>query len=97
MLRDQHSKKLGFPFTGSPRRCGGQGDVLAGLLGTFAAWSTDSETKKSFGKACPHSPLIVAALGASMVILQVSYNVLESVSNSEKTFRDDSVTLMLAS
>jgi ATP-dependent NAD(P)H-hydrate dehydratase len=24
---------------GSPRRCGGQGDVLAGLTTTFAAWA----------------------------------------------------------
>ena len=28
---------------GSPRRCGGQGDVLAGTIATFLAWSTRSE------------------------------------------------------
>ncbi|XP_003737248.1 ATP-dependent (S)-NAD(P)H-hydrate dehydratase [Galendromus occidentalis] len=52
---------------GSPRRCGGQGDVLAGLLGTFVSWATDTQVQRVFNKNCPHSPLIVAALGASMV------------------------------
>ena len=28
---------------GSPRRCGGQGDVLAGTIATFLAWSTRSK------------------------------------------------------
>jgi ATP-dependent NAD(P)H-hydrate dehydratase len=28
---------------GSPRRCGGQGDVLAGALGTFLAWARNAE------------------------------------------------------
>jgi ATP-dependent NAD(P)H-hydrate dehydratase len=32
---------------GSPRRCGGQGDVLAGTLGTFLSWAR----KSSHGKA----------------------------------------------
>lgn len=25
-------------YEGSPRRCGGQGDILAGAIGTFMAW-----------------------------------------------------------
>ncbi|KAL2919401.1 hypothetical protein HK105_201045 [Polyrhizophydium stewartii] len=29
---------------GSPRRCGGQGDVLAGVLGTFLAWTNGFKT-----------------------------------------------------
>ena len=24
---------------GNPRRCGGQGDILAGMLATFLAWA----------------------------------------------------------
>ncbi len=29
---------------GAPRRCGGQGDVLAGATGVFAAWAVAAET-----------------------------------------------------
>jgi ATP-dependent NAD(P)H-hydrate dehydratase len=28
-----------IPLIGSPRRCGGQGDILAGSVGTFLAWA----------------------------------------------------------
>lgn len=34
---------------GSPRRCGGQGDLLAGVLGTFTHWAhmaTESNIEK---------------------------------------------------
>ena len=50
---------------GSYRRCGGQGDVLAGTLGTFAYWSkkayqeqTDKFAKNSIG------PALLAAFAA---------------------------------
>lgn len=42
---------------GSPRRCGGQGDVLAGITGVFSAWASNLGT----------SPVIAAA-GACMVL-----------------------------
>jgi len=29
-----------------PRRCGGQGDILAGAIGTWAGWARDDYTKK---------------------------------------------------
>jgi len=46
---------------GSPRRCGGQGDMLAGLLATFLGWGTwrDRGTDDSSINAC-----VVAAWGA---------------------------------
>jgi ATP-dependent NAD(P)H-hydrate dehydratase len=28
---------------GSPRRCGGQGDILAGVIATFANWATKAQ------------------------------------------------------
>ena len=44
---------------GSPRRCGGQGDVLSGTLATFLHWSTKAGD-------CPEpGPEIVAAWGAA--------------------------------
>jgi ATP-dependent NAD(P)H-hydrate dehydratase len=48
---------------GSPRRCGGQGDVLSGCLGTFAYWATKVEQKE--GKAAPQ---LYAALAASTIV-----------------------------
>ena len=30
---------------GSPRRCGGQGDILAGAIGVFFAWATQTEKR----------------------------------------------------
>lgn len=53
---------------GSARRCGGQGDILAGALGTFTYWS-----QKAFGSRTRdlnlHSfgPNVVAALGGCML------------------------------
>ena len=46
---------------GSPRRCGGQGDVLAGSLATFLHWSTMAADS---GLESP-GPQIVAAWGAA--------------------------------
>ena len=46
---------------GSPRRCGGQGDVLAGSLATFLHWSTMGGE----GGCQPPGPQIVAAWGAA--------------------------------
>ena len=45
---------------GSPRRCGGQGDVLSGSLGTFAFWSSSRPEKTS-----EYSWQLVACKGAS--------------------------------
>ena len=39
----EYSRSYVCDEMGSPRRCGGQGDVLAGTIATFLAWSTRSE------------------------------------------------------
>ena len=45
---------------GSPRRCGGQGDVLSGTLATFLHWATMA------GDSCPPpGPEILAAWGSA--------------------------------
>ena len=33
-----NERQLSCEAEGSPRRCGGQGDILAGVLGVFLAW-----------------------------------------------------------
>jgi len=42
-LEGLHSRFYVCDEMGSPRRCGGQGDVLAGTIATFLAWSIRSE------------------------------------------------------
>ena len=50
---------------GAPRRCGGQGDVLAGCLGTFLAWSRKApDTTLDTGVPCS----MLACYGASSVV-----------------------------
>ena len=41
--RISHRRHLVCDEPGSPRRCGGQGDVLAGAIATFLAWATRSK------------------------------------------------------
>ncbi|OQR67385.1 ATP-dependent (S)-NAD(P)H-hydrate dehydratase-like [Tropilaelaps mercedesae] len=70
--------------TGSPRRCGGQGDVLAGLLGTFSCWAFNAEVNGSL-KNCPLAPSVVASLGASMVTRRCARNAFKKMRRSTLT------------
>lgn len=38
--------------TGSSRRCGGQGDVLSGAVGTFLAWGKNYEEREAKDEQC---------------------------------------------
>ena len=49
---------------GSPRRCGGQGDLLAGVLATFLTWSYLPSTESPSTTTSLHSPGVVAAWAA---------------------------------
>ncbi|KAI1287988.1 ATP-dependent (S)-NAD(P)H-hydrate dehydratase [Halotydeus destructor] len=57
---------------GSPRRCGGQGDVTAGTLGTFSFWSQQAFANNSQLSKAAYGPTIVACLGASMLTRRCS-------------------------
>lgn len=46
---------------GCPRRCGGQGDVLAGSIATFVSWSKHAQVNFT------GNPLLLAAFGGSTV------------------------------
>lgn len=39
-------------LTGSSRRCGGQGDVLSGAVGTFLAWGKNYEEREAKDEEC---------------------------------------------
>ncbi|KAI9326651.1 Ribokinase-like protein [Zopfochytrium polystomum] len=53
----------------SPRRCGGLGDILAGVLATFVAWSTRPGASSSSSSSSSSSPppLVASAMAASAV------------------------------
>jgi ATP-dependent NAD(P)H-hydrate dehydratase len=56
---------------GSPRRCGGQGDLLAGSLGVAAYWAASHASKapvQSLSEDIPLSPNVLACALASVVV-----------------------------
>ena len=52
---------------GSPRRCGGQGDLLSGTLGTFLGWA-NLQAKQTNASTISNRLILGAALGASMLV-----------------------------
>ncbi|OQR84671.1 hypothetical protein ACHHYP_13056 [Achlya hypogyna] len=55
---------------GSPRRCGGQGDVAAGTVGAFLAWHSSQQATDRAGSDL--NPMLVAAMGGSLLTRQSS-------------------------
>jgi len=65
---------------GSPRRCGGQGDLLAGTLAAFLIWSLAHHQQHN----CPApGPEVIAAWGACRLARGCS----EKVTNFDKNNR----------
>lgn len=57
----QEKKPLYIKEYGSPRRCGGQGDILAGIIGTFCSWA-NSKPKST------NSFIISAVITSSLLV-----------------------------
>jgi len=51
---------------GSPRRCGGQGDILSGVIGVFMAWAHQHYSSGSITPSIPY-PLLASYAGASLM------------------------------
>ncbi|XP_029794256.1 ATP-dependent (S)-NAD(P)H-hydrate dehydratase [Suricata suricatta] len=66
---------------GSGRRCGGQGDLLAGALGVLVHWALLAGPEKTNGS----SPLLLAALGACALTRQCSRQAFEKHGRSTTT------------
>lgn len=62
--RDVIGKYLGAAFQGSGRRCGGQGDLLAGSIATMLHWASCAGVEE---------PGVVACRGASLLIRLCNY------------------------
>ncbi|KAL8292513.1 hypothetical protein RQP46_001125 [Phenoliferia psychrophenolica] len=66
---DGEGEELVNDVEGSVRRCGGQGDVLSGLVGTFLAWGKSYEErvgKDSLDVPLAHIPLLAAYAGSTV-------------------------------
>ncbi|KAI5076596.1 hypothetical protein GOP47_0008661 [Adiantum capillus-veneris] len=66
---------LSSDFFGSPRRCGGQGDVLSGSIGAFMAWSRaffmtggNDNVKVFVEERLSKNPALVAAMAGSLLV-----------------------------
>lgn len=62
--------KVECPIGGSNRRCGGQGDLLAGALATFYHWALNLTNKDNSGKPITNDghPAILSCYAASYLI-----------------------------
>lgn len=57
---------------GSPRRCGGQGDIVSGAAATLMHWSHAADAPAGDGAAGQLAPAPLAALGAAMLVRRCS-------------------------
>lgn len=64
--------KIECPVGGSNRRCGGQGDLLAGAIATFYHWALNFSNKDNSGQPIANDghPAILACYAASHLIKQ---------------------------
>ncbi|KAL1726217.1 Ribokinase-like protein [Schizophyllum commune] len=68
------SEQVEVDVEGGYKRCGGQGDVLSGGVGTFLAWGKCYEDGAFGDHSLPISRVpLLAAIGASMVTRQTSH------------------------
>ncbi|KAF9454286.1 YjeF domain-containing protein [Macrolepiota fuliginosa MF-IS2] len=66
--REKFSELVEVDTPGGMKRCGGQGDVLSGAVGTFLAWGRCYEDGAFGDKTVPVSRMpLLAAVGGSMV------------------------------
>lgn len=69
---------------GSPRRCGGQGDLLSGSMGTFTYWA-HSYCSNSAREKLPYNATIVAAVGACMLTRKCNWLAFQKYARSTLT------------
>ncbi|CAN6450508.1 unnamed protein product [Victoria cruziana] len=54
---------------GSPRRCGGQGDILSGSVAVFSSWARRVlETRKEPDDSIPMNPMVLGSISGSVLL-----------------------------
>ncbi|CAF0742660.1 unnamed protein product [Didymodactylos carnosus] len=83
-MSEQQLEAVQCSVDGSPRRCGGQGDLLSGALGTFYFWSVKNKDKLDTlrTKSNPLNPAQVACYAASTLVRLSSQHVFEKLGRS---------------
>ncbi|KIY49989.1 Ribokinase-like protein [Fistulina hepatica ATCC 64428] len=67
-VRDGQREQIEVDITGGMKRCGGQGDILSGAVGTFLAWGKCYEDGAFGDGSLPFTRIpLLAAVGGSMV------------------------------
>jgi len=70
-------------YEGSPRRCGGQGDVLSGIMATFVNWALIKDSQvKSANEEPVIPPLMLAAYGACALVRECARTCFDSKKRS---------------
>lgn len=70
---------------GSPRRCGGQGDIVSGAAATFMFWSHAADAPAGDGSGGQMPPAALAALGAAMLVRRCSRLAFQKMARSTLT------------
>lgn len=71
---------LSSDYFGSPRRCGGQGDVLSGSIAVFTSWAKEyfsdknADGKKDVQERVSDNPTMVGALAGSLLCRKAAGN-----------------------
>lgn len=53
---------------GSPRRCGGQGDILSGSVAVFSSWARQPLTNTGDSKTSSSNPMVLGSIAASALL-----------------------------
>ncbi|KAL5720334.1 ATP-dependent NAD(P)H-hydrate dehydratase [Ranunculus cassubicifolius] len=53
---------------GSPRRCGGQGDILSGSVAVFVSWARQSSKDAGNSTTSPSNPMVLGSIAASALL-----------------------------
>ncbi|XP_073050232.1 ATP-dependent (S)-NAD(P)H-hydrate dehydratase isoform X1 [Primulina eburnea] len=66
---------------GSPRRCGGQGDILSGSVAVFLSWARQSDAVEKLGA----SPMVLGCIAGSVLLRKAASLAFESKRRSTLT------------
>ncbi|CAN6450524.1 unnamed protein product [Victoria cruziana] len=70
--RSGEQSSFGFTVVnifGSPRRCGGQGDILSGSVAVFSSWARRVlETRKEPDDSIPMNPMVLGSISGSVLL-----------------------------
>uniref|UniRef100_A0A1D1XGB6 ATP-dependent (S)-NAD(P)H-hydrate dehydratase n=2 Tax=Anthurium amnicola TaxID=1678845 RepID=A0A1D1XGB6_9ARAE len=58
---------------GSPRRCGGQGDILSGSVAVFSSWARQQMFGKEGSNSSSSNPMVLGCIAGSVLLRKAAY------------------------